>query len=176
MATAYSSEPINFKNIISNRSPEEIRENITLLITLFIDQSIDITFIYLSHSEVEVSVDTFLDGMIILLQSFFLDENIETLQNYIQKYRQSKIEPDKKKSIESVNKINVNISDQENFPKGLCECDFCKNFRNAKELYINFEPKTMVEKIIYDIIDSDTSREYINNIILNEEFYNFITE
>ena len=84
MATAYSSEPINFKNIISNRSPEEIRENITLLITLFIDQSIDITFIYLSHSEVEVSVDTFLDGMIILLQSFFLDENIEILSGISQ--------------------------------------------------------------------------------------------
>jgi hypothetical protein len=171
MSRAYSSEPITFENIVSNRPNFEVVENSMLLTFFFFDSSLEITNIYLEHNEVDEYEDIFFKGMIVSLNTFFTQDNLEKFREYLDDYRQRKVDNNEKK--DELEKIPISL-DNEISHNNKCSCDFCKIFNNANDILNNYVPKNNAEIVILEVMKSDAPKNYINDIILNPENYNIV--
>jgi len=166
MSQSYSSEPINFKNIITNRPSFEIFENIALLTTFYFDTSLDITNIYLEHNDIEINDDIIYKGMLVFLNTFSSEENEKKFQEYVIDFRNKKIDSEKKENTETILEIPDEV-----ITNNKCSCKFCKIFNNAENILDNFKSKNNAELIILETLKSDSPKEYINTVYLNSDNY-----
>jgi hypothetical protein len=170
MTSAYSSEPINFENIVSNRPSHEVTENTLLLITFFYEYGLNTFKEYFKHNDVECEEDLIYKGFVCSLNTFFNQDNVEELQNYIEDFRQSKINS-KPDVIDEEDEISDDDDGEDLEKNRSCNCNFCQSFNNSENILNNFNPTTNSEFLIKEVLNSDSPREYIRNIYLNPALY-----
>ena len=166
MTSAYSSEKINFENIISNRPSHEVTENTLLLITFFYEYGYNNFKLYFEHDDVDYEEDLIYKGILCGLDTFFEDENIEHLQNYINDFRARKLNiEDESLDIEEIN----DEDDQDVYLEKdrSCNCNFCQKFNNSENILNNFNPSTNSEFLISEALNSESPKEYIREIFFN---------
>ena len=171
MTTAYSSVPINFINIVSNRPAFEVSENSLLLVTFFYDYGFNLSLEYLEENDVECDEDLIYKGMITGLNSFFNQDNELEFQNYVDEFRQRKFNSDQ--NVEP-NKFTIDFDTNEeeyNVNSNNSKSIFSQTYNDYENTFKNFVPETHAEKIIYEVLKTNSPKEYIKNVYLNRDLF-----